>query len=208
MSRANYTQEMPVILGCDVSHWQGSPDFSAVRASGREFVVLKATEGTDVADAQLAANRSRAHAAGLVVGLYHYARAGDPGAEADWFARTAGELSDGEFVCLDWEVPGDPVGWCGSWLAAVEQRLGVRSFVYLNRSLRDGHDWTPVIHGGHPLWLARYDGSTHPVGSGRWPALAMKQYSRSGRLPGVAGAVDLDVFYGTTDQLRAYGRTG
>jgi GH25 family lysozyme M1 (1,4-beta-N-acetylmuramidase) len=36
----------------------------------------------------------------------------------------------------------------------------------------------------------------------------MKQYSRSGRLPGVAGAVDLDAFYGTTAQLRAYGRTG
>jgi lysozyme len=196
-----------VILGCDVSHWQGSPDFGAVRGSGREFVVLKATDGEGTVDPQFAANRPRAHGAGLVVGLYHYARGGDPGAEAGWFAQTAGELSDGEFVCLDWEVPGDPVGWCAAWLEAVEADCGVKPLVYLNQSLRDGHDWSPVIAGNHGLWLARYDGVPDAVSPGRWPVLAMKQYSRTGSIPGVAGAVDLDVFYGDAGQLRAYGAT-
>lgn len=197
-----------MILGCDLSHWQGSPDFAAVRASGREFVVLKTTEGTDLADPRFAANRQRAHDAGLVVGLYHFARAGDPAAEAAWFARTAGEPADGEFVCLDWEVRGDPVGWCAAWLAAVAARYGVQPLVYLNRSLRDGHDWTPVIAAGHGLWLAAYDEVTDPVPPGAWPVLAMKQYSRTGSVPGVDGDVDLDVFYGDADQLRAHGHRG
>jgi GH25 family lysozyme M1 (1,4-beta-N-acetylmuramidase) len=34
----------------------------------------------------------------------------------------------------------------------------------------------------------------------------MKQYSDEGTVPGVAGPVDLDVFYGTEDQLRALGK--
>jgi lysozyme len=208
MAAANYrwVRQCTVILGCDVSSWQGAPDFGAVRDSGREFVVLKATEGTSLVDPHVIGSRSRAHAAGLVVGLYHFARARDPAAEAAWFAAAAGELAEGEFVCLDWEVPGDPVGWCCAWLAAVEDRLGVRAMVYLNQSLRDGHDWTPVAAGDHGLWLAGYDGSTDPLPADPWPVLAMKQYSRTGTVPGIAGPVDLDVFYGDAEQLRAYGR--
>src|SRR3954447_14454555 len=95
MSRANYTRETTVILGCDVSHWQGSPDFAAVRASGRGFVVLKATEGADYVDPQFTANLPRARAAGLAVGYYHKTRAGDPAAEAAWFAQTVGDLGEG-----------------------------------------------------------------------------------------------------------------
>jgi len=197
-----------VILGCDISHFQGAPDFAAVRASGREFVVLKATEGTTVVDPEFAASRSRAHGAGLVVGAYHFARAGHAAAEAEWFARTVGSLAEGEFVCLDWEVPGDPVSWSCRWLLAVEARLGAKPLVYLNQSLRDGHDWTPVVAGDHGLWLARYDGSTDPVPAGRWRAPVMKQYTDEGSVPGIAGAVDLDVFYGTAAQLGAYGRGG
>jgi peptidoglycan hydrolase-like protein with peptidoglycan-binding domain len=36
----------------------------------------------------------------------------------------------------------------------------------------------------------------------------MKQYSDKGSVPGVAGPVDVDVFYGSEEQLRACGRSG
>jgi hypothetical protein len=93
-----------------------------------------------------------------------------------------------------------------AWLTATRDALGVRPLVYLNQSARDGSDWTPVVQDDVALWLARWDGSTDACGSGPWPALAMKQYSDTGTVPGVAGPVDLDVFYGTEDQLRAHGR--
>jgi lysozyme len=197
-----------VILGCDLSHHQGSPDFAQVRAAGRQFVVLKATEGTTWRDPECAASRGRAHAAGLVVGLYHFARAGDPVEEAAWFATATGPLAPGEFAVLDWEVDGEPVGWAARWLGAVRDRLGVRALVYLNRSLRDGHDWSPVVAAGSGLWLACHDGTTDPVAAGAWPLLAMKQYSATGTVPGLAGPVDLDVFYGDADALRGCGSRG
>jgi GH25 family lysozyme M1 (1,4-beta-N-acetylmuramidase) len=197
-----------VILGIDISHHQGAPDMAAVRRSGRSFVVVKATEGTGFLDPQFAASRSRAHDAGLVVGLYHFARAGTVAAEATWFARAAGSLRNGEFVVLDWEVSApDPVGWCASWIAATRHALGVTPMIYLNQAARDGSDWTPVVRADVGLWLAAYDGSTGAVPCGRWPGLAMKQFSDEGSVPGVAGPVDVDAFYGKEDQLRAYGAT-
>jgi hypothetical protein len=141
------------------------------------------------------------------VGLYHFARAGDARAEAAAFARAVGSLQPGEFAVLDWEVSApDPVSWCATWLTAARDALGVRPLVYLNQSARDRSDWTRVVQGDFALWLARYDGSTDACASGRWPALAMKQYSDKGTVPGVAGQVDLDVFYGTEDELRAHGK--
>src|SRR5438270_692260 len=97
-----------------------------MKSAGQDFVVLKATEGDTFVDPQFAASRAAAHAAGLVVGLYHFARAGDAGTEAAFFAGTVGALQAGEFAALDWEVPAaDPVGWCTAWLGAVRGRLGV-----------------------------------------------------------------------------------
>src|SRR5262245_46829549 len=44
------------VEGIDVSHWQGSINWSAVRASGIEFAYIKATEGTSFRDASFNAN--------------------------------------------------------------------------------------------------------------------------------------------------------
>jgi GH25 family lysozyme M1 (1,4-beta-N-acetylmuramidase) len=196
-----------VILGIDVSHHQGAPDLAAVRRSGRSFVVVKATEGTAWTDPQFAASRTRAADAGLLVGMYHFARAGDPGAEAADFARAVGPLRPGEFAVLDWEVSApDPVAWCAAWLTAVRDALGVTPLLYLDRSTRDRYDWTPVVREDVALWLAAWDGRTDAVAAGAWPVLAMKQYSDAGAVPGVDGPVDLDVFYGGEDQLRAHGK--
>src|SRR5947209_3282825 len=184
--------EAPVIHGTDISHHQGAPQFPAMKSAGHDFVVLKVSEGTGFVDPQFAASRAAAHAAGLVVGLYHFARAGDAGTEAAFFAGTVGSLAPGEFAVLDWEVPAaDPVGWCTAWLTAVRGQLGVTPLIYLNRSTLGGHDWSPVVAADSGLWLATYDGSTDACGCGCWPGLAMKQYTDKGSVPGISGAVDL-----------------
>ena len=45
-------------IGIDVSHWQGTPDFKKVKAAGRNFVIVKLTNGVTV-DAQAATRRRR-----------------------------------------------------------------------------------------------------------------------------------------------------
>ncbi|MDD3030721.1 MAG: GH25 family lysozyme, partial [Alphaproteobacteria bacterium] len=61
-------------IGIDVSHWEGTPDFKKVKAAGRNFVIVKLTNGLTV-DAQAANNIKNAKAAGLDVGVYHFSTA-------------------------------------------------------------------------------------------------------------------------------------
>lgn len=198
-----------MLLGVDVSHHQGSINFSAVKGAGHSFAILKATEGTGYIDPMFAGNRAKAHAAGLVVGMYHFARAGDPYAEAAYFARTVAPMQANEFLVLDWEVPAkNPPAWCKTWLSTVETALRSKPVIYLNQSARDSFDWSATIAAGHQLWLAKYDNSTVKSGSGAWPSLAMKQYSDRGTVPGIGGTVDVNAFYGDMAALLALGTGG
>lgn len=194
-----------MIQGIDVSHWQGTIDWPAVRAGGYDFAILKATESTGYVDPTFAANRARARAAGLITGAYHFARAGDPVAEADHFVAAVGSLAPGEIAVLDWEVPGsNPPAWCLTWLQRVHQRLGGYPLVYMNASTARAWKWKTVEAAGYQLWLAKYDLSTaYPGVVGDWSKVVMKQHSDKGKVPGVAGAVDLNVFYGDKAALAA-----
>ena len=50
--------------GVDVSHYNGTPDWSAVKQAGIRFVVAKATEGTTFTDPHYASNKTQAQAVG------------------------------------------------------------------------------------------------------------------------------------------------
>lgn len=204
---------MTTILGIDVSHHQndaGPLNFAQVRASGREFVVIKATEGTGYVDPALATNRRNSHAAGLIVGFYHFARLGSPAAEAAWFARTVGPLQPGEFIVLDYEpnpVPPGSAAWSKAWLDAARAALGVAPLIYMNSYTMGADNWSGVAR-DYGLWLAKYDHSTAASPTQWWPTEAMKQDNDKSLVVGVIGGVDDDVFYGTTAQLLAYGKGG
>lgn len=196
------------VLAVDLSHHNDTPNFAALRAGGVGLVLLKATEGVGYVDPVFAVRRLAARGEGLTAGFYHFARLGDPHAEAAAFLAAVGALHPGDLLALDLEVtaPGvDVVAWSTVWLSAVIAATGVTPLIYLNQSELRGHDWSPVIALGCGLWLADYDGSQAPVSSGAWPCLALKQYSDRGTTPGQPGPVDLDVFYGGPDQLAAYG---
>lgn len=200
--------------GPDVSNWQGAVDWSAVRGAGHEFAILKATEGTGYADPGVDVNRARAHASGMAaVGLYHFARGGDPVAEANFFSAHVGPLAADEFPVLDWEIspPGtDPVAWCAAYCDTVRARLGKLPVIYLNGPRVARSDWSPLVAMGVRLWLAgdgvnaAYDNDPKLVTVQWWGQPALKQYSETGRVPGIDGAVDLNVFYGTKTDLTAF----
>lgn len=197
-----------MLFGGDISHHQGVPAFGSLRAAGWSFVFLKATEGTGFVDPQLASNRANARAAGLIPGLYHFARATDPVAEANFFLRTVGQLSGGELLALDWEVStGNPVSWCKTFLDVVHASTGVAPVLYVNKYTMNSFNWGGIAQ-TYGLWLADYDGSTASVPIKDWPVLAFKQYTDTGNVPGISGEVDLDVFFGDAAALARYGSAG
>jgi len=118
-------------LGIDVSHYQGSIDWTSVKTSGVSFAWAKATEGSGTGDAYFTGNMINAKAAGVRIGAYHFAHPenNSPATEANYFWSVAGTYIKGDGLSiqpvLDYETfsaPGNiPVGatnyadWANQW---------------------------------------------------------------------------------------------
>lgn len=199
--------------GVDVSTWQGSIDYAQVRASGRAFVIAKATEGIGYTDPRWATNRANAPAAGLALGAYHFARpdgnstlAGARG-EADWFVSQM-SLTGGMLVpALDLEVHGTLsvsalTAWVQAWLGEVYAKTGARAMIYTSPSFWKTYlgDTAWFAQNGYPvLWIAHWTTNSSPtVPASNWGGRSWTfwQYTSSGTVPGIGGSVDLDRYNG------------
>lgn len=186
----------------DISNWQGAVDFSQVP---QEIVIIKASEGDTYIDPYLFRNYDEAkHKYGKAVGMYHFARGGDPVAEANWFIRCCQPLEQFDVFVLDWEIQHpDPVGWCTAFLNRVHELTGTWALIYMNGSTLNSYNWDD-IRSRSGTWVAWYDRDPDvnlPVSG--W--YTMHQYTSSGTVPGIAGRVDMNAFYGTVEQFKKYG---
>ncbi len=211
--------------GVDVSSWQhpGSTEigWNAVRSAGIDFVVIKATEGNSYTNPYFATDRAHAQQAGLVVGVYHYARPMLPIAtavdQADRFlavtgpTRSAGQLAP----VLDLEAQGglsadQLAAWAHAFLEEVETRTGRAPILYTYRSF-----WTDIMKNTtsfsrYPLWFAIYNAASSPGPlPGGWQKWSIWQYTSSASVPGIAGNIDMNVFCCSAGSLTlgADGRT-
>src|SRR5262249_10023714 len=75
---------MTQLKGTDISDFQGQPDFDKLKEE-LDFVLTKATEGVGFTAWTLNRNKSEMRRVDLPHGFYHFARGGDPLAEADYF---------------------------------------------------------------------------------------------------------------------------
>lgn len=198
--------------GIDVSHWQGTIDWTQVAASGVRFVIAKATEGRSFDDPMYAGYKAEATAAGLAFTAYHFARPDDTPndaiTEADHFVDVA-QLAPGNLIpALDLERTGGLsqtalTQWILDWLGRVTERLGTRPMVYTSPNgwaNRTG-DTTAVADAGYTvLWLAHWNVDSPTVPAENWGGNGWTfwQYSNCGAVPGIADCVDVDWYAGTT----------
>jgi GH25 family lysozyme M1 (1,4-beta-N-acetylmuramidase) len=191
------------MLGVDISNANGTVDWNALVVQDVDFAFVKASEGASFADGFLRQNRQNAQAAGIPVGLYHFARPAlnGPLSEADHFCNTVGSLWKNELrPVLDLEAEGGTPDWARSFLNAVEQRLNVRPMLYSYPSYLDGlaQKRNYEYLSQWPLWLAEYgpvnDGTEHPIAWGRKDdfRIACHQYTSKGTIQGVTGLLDLN----------------
>jgi len=199
--------------GIDISHWQGVVDWPQVKAAGKRFVYLKATESTDFIDSTYATNRAQAKGQGLKVGAYHFARpgtnAGDAVAEADWFIKNAAPVSGELIPVLDLEVSGGLTdaqleAWTKAFLDRVYALTGVRGAIYVSPSFWSTYvgNSTKIAAAGYKvLWVAHWtSGSTPTTPGANWNGNGWTfwQYTSSGTVPGISGRIDLDRYRFTT----------
>lgn len=197
--------------GIDCSNNNGPIDFDAVAGAGYQFAYIKVSEGISFSDAYFPYNWSEAKRVGMVRGAYHFARPDygyTPDAELAWFIQClGGAIQPGDFIVLDAEKGvGNTAAWYLRWLQLATSAFGFAPMLYSGRWFMDPAGITNnAAFADYGLILAAYQ-ATQPAVPAPWDVLAMWQHSDTGSVPGLTGACDLDLFNGTIDRLKAYGK--
>jgi lysozyme len=195
------------LSGIDVSKWQGRVDWTSVQQSGIAFAFVRATYGSSEVDSSFNVNWEETNEAGIIRGAYHFfLAADDPVQQAEFFVRTVGTLKPNDLppvvdVESDSGVSSNLVDDLQLWLTTVAQGLGRTPIIYTapsywNENLTSGF-------GHYPLWVAEY-GVASPKAVNGWDKWTFWQYSSTGKVNGVSGAVDLDYFDDSSQTLAAF----
>jgi lysozyme len=188
------------VWGVDVSHHQGSIDWSAVASEQRiRFAYVKATEGAAFTDHEFERNWREARGAGLRVGAYHFFSFCSSGADQARHFLSVVPTDPGALPpALDVE---DGVGCperpgraallreISSWCRMVETALGKRPVVYVTRE-----SYRTLIAGSgieNRLWVRDLVREPRPPRGEDW---AFWQFHARGRIRGIGRSVDLDAY--------------
>lgn len=191
--------------GVDVSSYQGTVNWRAAAGDGVEFAILKVIRKDLAPDTQFERNWEGCRAAGVPVqGVYNYSYAttvkkaeGDAAKVLEILAgRRAMVWLDVEDGCQEGlgTVLIDIIHAYAGVIAGGGQAFGVYTGQYF-------YDKQIKPYGGipYPLWIARYGKNDGRLDEKYKPALSGMvgwQYTSRGRVAGISGNVDMNVWYG------------
>ena len=207
-NRHNYLllQNLKSYAGVDVSAFQGNIDWKKVKQSGIDFAMIRLgyrgyESGKLVEDDYAKTNLKNAKEAGLKIGAYFFSQAlsiKETDQEIQFMRKILGDTKLDMPIVLDWEIPA---------ATARTRNMDARTLTDIQRhfcgQMRD-QGYQPMIYFNwhqsehlyvlheledYPFWLALYqDRMTYP-----WK-VEMWQYSDKGKVPGINGNVDLNVY--------------
>ena len=191
------------IKGIDVSSNQGKPDWAKVAKSGIKFAILRVHQRTGI-DNSFEYNYKECKSNGILVGGYKYSYALTP-------AQAIDEAED-VIATLNGRGLDFPVFYDLEW--SNQRKLGKQAVeniavAFLTRMKKAGYkvgiycnmDWynnvlTDALR-KYECWIARYPANDNGTVQTRLkPSTgAGWQYSSKGKVSGISGNVDMDVFY-------------
>ncbi|MCI0535497.1 MAG: hypothetical protein L0Z50_09725, partial [Verrucomicrobiales bacterium] len=201
ITQAGATSSQP--RGVDVSHWNGTVNWSQVsNPGGRVFAFIHATSGKNTSDNQFPINAAGAHAAGLLVGAYHFAYPEHFTAheEAQKFLSVAGayvgtgylppalDIEDSDIVSDDshpYRMGKTALSrWIRDWCSEVEEATGVKPMIYSTRWYANNYFDTSLNQ--YRFWVPTYpaDPSSTPGSLAPWTSWTFQQYRTDPRTQG------------------------
>ena len=174
------------------------------------FVFIKSTESTNIRNPYYAQDYLKARQRGIPIGPYHFFSCKMSGsAQAQFFLNNTlfrrGDLPpvlDVEPSPSQIEAMGGPTVLfrnIRAWLSAVEQRTGVKPILYISQSFVNRYlPEAPDLKRDYQVWIARYGEYKPDV------KLAVWQLSPNGRVSGIHGEVDINVFNGYRTQWEEF----
>ena len=192
--------------GVDVSAFQKNIDWQKVKDSGIRFAMLRLgyrgyESGKLVEDEYIQKNLKATKEVGMPIGAYFFSQAltiKEVDEEIDFMLKVLGDYELHMPIVLDWEIPTPDARTAkmdARTLTALQEYFcetmtekGYTPMVYFN-----WHQSNTLLYlnelEDYPFWLALYGSRmTYPYHVEMW------QYTDSGKVPGIQGGVDLNVY--------------
>ena len=192
------------MIGIDVSKYQGDINWQEVKASGIEFAIIRLGLGWDDVtkyDEKFIQNIEGALANNIEVGIYFYSYATtlkEVNLEAKFVLDTIKDYNVTFPIAFDWE---NFTGWNEYGISLFDVRNMNNTFADLmqeknyqtvqygsKNSLRNF--WSPIRD---DIWLAYYIKEGQELDFEK--PVKMWQMCNNGRVPGIEGDVDIDIYY-------------
>ena len=197
------------IHGIDVSHYQGEIDWTLLRTANIDrcpvrFVLIKATEGTNIVDENFDENFFQAREHGFIRGAYHFFSIKSPAKQqAEFFLSNVhlepGDLPpilDVEHKAKDRSVE-DFQRDVLTWLHAVENKYHVKPIIYTYYKFKEKY-LADARFDDYPYWIAHYYVDKMQY-KGQWK---FWQHTDAGHRPGIEGEVDFNIYNGSFYDLK------
>jgi lysozyme len=201
-----------LVLGVDLSAYQGAIDWDTLDQQNLDFVFIKATEGKDYVDEQFKTNWEASKKTGLKVGAYHFLSYETTGKEqAQNFIKNVTLTDKNLPPVVDLELYGkfeeNPLPKeqvkviLDDFLKEVESNYGVKPIIYTSQRVFKMYIGTD--YKDNKFWIVDLDNSwpeTLPNGN----TFTFWQYTQRGILHGYDGNetfIDMDRYNGTYQEF-------
>ena len=198
------------IHGIDISHQQGRIDWDELKDNGQidhcpiRFVMIKATEGATQTDRNFRDNFFQARENGFTRGAYHFYSVHSPAEQQAYHFIKTVDLENGDLPPV-LDVEHKPKNQSDEdfkhsvlkWLNIVESHYRVKPIIYTYIKFKTRYLSDPIFD-EYPYWIAHYYVDSLEY-QGPWK---FWQHTDVGRLPGIKGNVDFNIYNGSFYDLR------
>ena len=189
-------------IGIDISKWQGEVDFEKLRDNGVEFVMIKVAGQSEIdgeieLDPYFYSNIESATKAGLEVGVYFYSYARsskEAKTQAKYVMNAIKDYDIAMPIAFDWENWNhynefhlsfyNLNGIAKSFISEIDKN-GYEGMLYSSKNYLE----TIWYKEDYNLWLANYSSIKYDGDYRMW------QVCSDGKISGINGYVDIDVYY-------------
>ena len=193
------------VHGIDISHYQGSVNWDRLRSNALvdgcpiRFIIIKSTEGSSSIDPNFEDNFYQAREYGFIRGAYHFWSVNSGAREQAYYFLQKVHLERGDLPPV-LDVEHKPKNQSVedfqtdilTWLHIVENKYGVKPIIYTYYKFKDSYLSAPVFD-DYPYWIAHYYVDKVEY-QGKWK---FWQHTDAGKLPGIKGSVDLNIYNGS-----------
>lgn len=197
------------IHGIDISHYQGTIDWPALRDATINdcpvrFIITKATEGQSLTDDNFQDNFYQTREHGFIRGAYHFWNAKvSARKQADLFIKEV-PLEKGDLPpILDVENKPTTISLekfqasILEWLDIMEKRYHTKPIIYTYYKFKEKY-LSDSRFDKYPYWIAHYYVDKVEY-KGEWK---FWQHTDNGHIPGISGTVDFDIYNGSFYDLQ------